>query len=280
MNNRNYLLIADDAGEFRDTCKAALEAKGFAVEVCRKDGRALLDMIREYSPAVVLMETLMSNLDALGVLMAVANGDCGARPILFTMSNVDAPSIAGQLLRAGSAYHFVKPFDPAVIADRIEMICSPQPLAAEANQTARSEGQQVDLETVVTEIILQIGIPAHIKGYQYIRDGIIMTIREPEIINGVTKVLYPAIAKKNDTTASRVERAIRHAIEVAWDRGDVDVLNSYFGYTVHNLRGKPTNSEFIDMVAYYLQSQREGQLSTNVERNPGFRIDPAPSYTV
>lgn len=248
MENHNYMLIADDAGEFRDTCKAALEAKGFEVEVCRKDGRALLDMIREKKPTAVLMEALMSGLDGLGVLMAVSRGECGVQPTIFTMTGMDAPSITNQLIRAGSAYHFVKPFDPDIIAERVEMMCAPA-AGEEAVAAARPAVEVVDLETIVTEIIMEIGIPAHIKGYQYIRDGIIMTVREPEIINGVTKVLYPAIAKKNGTTASRVERAIRHAIEVAWDRGDVDILNSYFGYTIHNLRGKPTNSEFIAMIA-------------------------------
>ena len=227
MENHNYMLIADDAGEFRDTCKAALEAKGFEVEVCRKDGRALLDMIRE------------------------------KKPTIFTMTGMDAPGITNQLIRAGSAYHFVKPFDPDIIAERVEMMCAPA-AGEEAVAAARPAVEVVDLETIVTEIIMEIGIPAHIKGYQYIRDGIIMTVREPAIINGVTKVLYPAIAKKNGTTASRVERAIRHAIEVAWDRGDVDILNSYFGYTIHNLRGKPTNSEFIAMIADKIRLRYKG----------------------
>ena len=114
MENHNYMLIADDAGEFRDTCKAALEAKGFEVEVCRKDGRALLDMIREKKPTAVLMEALMSGLDGLGVLMAVSRGECGVQPTIFTMTGMDAPGITNQLIRAGSAYHFVKPFDPDI----------------------------------------------------------------------------------------------------------------------------------------------------------------------
>ena len=114
---------------------------------------------------------------------------------------------------------------------------------------------------MVTDIILEIGVPAHIKGYQYVRDSIILAVRQPDVINGVTKVLYPTVAKQNGTTASRVERAIRHAIEVAWDRGDVDVLNSYFGYTIHNLRGKPTNSEFIAMIADKIRlKERSGSL--------------------
>ena len=257
MNNQNYMLIADDAGEFCDSCKAALEAKGFEVVTCKKDGKQLLEYIRDYKPRAVLTEAFLSGVDALGVLMAVSDGECGVRPVMFTMSAVDTPGISGQLIRAGSVYHFVKPFDPVVLADRVDMLCG-QSAQAEANRQARTESRYVDLETVVTEIILQIGIPAHIKGYQYIRDGIIMTVREPDIINGVTKVLYPSIAKKNETTASRVERAIRHAIEVAWDRGDVDILNSYFGYTIHNLRGKPTNSEFIAMIADKIRLRYKG----------------------
>lgn len=195
MENHNYMLIADDAGEFRDTCKAALEAKGFEVEVCRKDGRALLDMIREKKPTAVLMEALMSGLDGLGVLMAVSRGECGVQPTIFTMTGMDAPGITNQLIRAGSAYHFVKPFDPDIIAERVEMMCAPA-AGEEAVAAARPAVEVVDLETIVTEIIMEIGIPAHIKGYQYIRDGIIMTVREPEIINGVTKVLYPASPKR------------------------------------------------------------------------------------
>lgn len=277
MENHNYMLIADDAGEFRDTCKAALEAKGFEVEVCRKDGRALLDMIREKKPTAVLMEALMSGLDGLGVLMAVSRGECGVQPTIFTMTGMDAPGITNQLIRAGSAYHFVKPFDPDIIAERVEMMCAPA-AGEEAVAAARPAVEVVDLETIVTEIIMEIGIPAHIKGYQYIRDGIIMTVREPEIINGVTKVLYPAIAKKNGTTASRVERAIRHAIEVAWDRGDVDILNSYFGYTIHNLRGKPTNSEFIAMIADKIRLRYKGSnftLAWSTKTNAG---RPSPAY--
>ena len=147
-----------------------------------------------------------------------------------------------ELLDEGFAYYFVKPFDEMVLANRV--------LKVAAGQEKRILHTSVDSdELTVTEILHQIGVPAHIKGYQFLRDAILLTMNEPEYINAVTKRLYPEIAKKNGTTASRVERAIRHAIEVAWDRGDVDTLNSYFGYTIHNLRGKPTNSEFIAMIA-------------------------------
>ena len=133
-----------------------------------------------------------------------------------------------------------------ILAERVLQIAGLKQGALPASQ---NHHRQNDLEVMVTEIILQIGVPAHIKGYHYLRDSIILAVEDPDIINSITKLLYPTVAKKNGTTSSRVERAIRHAIEVAWDRGDVDVLNSYFGYTIHNLRGKPTNSEFIAMIA-------------------------------
>ena len=142
----------------------------------------------------------------------------------------------------GFAYYFVKPFDETVLAARVQRV------AGAAERRIQAVAQNSD-ELTVTEILHQIGVPAHIKGYQFLRDAILLSVNDPELINAVTKRLYPDIAKANGTTASRVERAIRHAIEVAWDRGDVDTLNSYFGYTIHNLRGKPTNSEFIAMIA-------------------------------
>ena len=145
-------------------------------------------------------------------------------------------------LDEGFAYYFVKPFDENVLASRVVKVA----MGKEKHHLPTSVDSD---ELTVTEILHQIGVPAHIKGYQFLRDAILLTMNEPEYINAVTKRLYPEIAKKNGTTASRVERAIRHAIEVAWDRGDVDTLNSYFGYTIHNLRGKPTNSEFIAMIA-------------------------------
>ncbi len=149
---------------------------------------------------------------------------------------------------AGADYYFLKPFDTDEMAERILSLCSKKRVESirSAKPAVTASGS---LEMRVTEIIHQIGVPAHIKGYQYLRDAILMAIEDDDIINAVTKRLYPAVAKKHSTTSSRVERAIRHAIEVAWDRGDVDVLNSYFGYTIHNGRGKPTNSEFIAMIS-------------------------------
>ena len=149
--------------------------------------------------------------------------------------------IEQELLDSGFSFFFVKPFDDSVLVSRV--------LKAAGNTMRPQVVSQDSDELTVTEILHQIGVPAHIKGYQFLRDAILLTISDHGYINAVTKRLYPEIAKRNMTTASRVERAIRHAIEVAWDRGDVDTLNSYFGYTIHNLRGKPTNSEFIAMIS-------------------------------
>jgi two-component system response regulator (stage 0 sporulation protein A) len=154
-------------------------------------------------------------------------------------------------MMSGAAYFAVCPFDASDLADRVVQLCTMSGFDANAQgkMQAPQQKQEPSLEIQVTEILHQIGVPAHIKGYHYLRDSIIMAIETPDIINAVTKQLYPSVAKKYNTTASRVERAIRHAIEVAWDRGDVDILNSYFGYTIHNTRGKPTNSEFIAMIS-------------------------------
>ena len=147
-----------------------------------------------------------------------------------------------ELLDAGFSYYFVKPFEESVLVSRV-LKAAARPARQNTFTTADSD------EVTVTEILHQIGVPAHIKGYQYLREAILMAMEDPEYINAVTKRLYPDIAQRDNATPSRVERAIRHAIEVAWDRGDVDTLNRYFGYTIHNMRGKPTNSEFIAMIA-------------------------------
>ncbi len=256
MNTKKIVLITEEENDSNECYAAALGKKGFEAVPAPKDGAALLSLILEKKPAAVLMEVFMPGLDALGVIQGVMKSNLSPKPKLFTISSVDYSCVTDELMRAGATYHFVKPVDVAVVADRINAFAGFSPLIPSAHETPRSS---FSLEAVVTSIILEIGVPAHIKGYQYLRDSIIMAVEDPEVINGVTKVLYPSVAKKNGTTASRVERAIRHAIEVAWDRGDVDVLNSYFGYTIHNLRGKPTNSEFIAMIADKIRLNQKSQ---------------------
>ena len=190
----------------------------------------------------------MQNQDILGVLDEIKKTDAKERPMIMAMSSFDNPRLEKETLNAGASYYFLKPFDINAMAERIIRLSGWRneisPVVVKDNVVTDPE-----LELMVTEIIHQIGVPAHIKGYHYLREAIILSVKNSEIINSVTKLLYPTVAKNHGTTSSRVERAIRHAIEVAWDRGDIDVLNSYFGYTIQNDRGKPTNSEFIAMIS-------------------------------
>ena len=244
VNRKTTVLIAEDNKELCGKYESLLRGYGFQLIQAPKDGLKILSMIREEHPDVVLMEVFMPNLDALAVINQVKKAG-GPTPVFMTMSAFDNPLLENELIKCGVSYHFLRPFDPDILVERVVQIAGMNNQAA-APSVPKSAP---DLEVMVTEIILQIGVPAHIKGYQYLRQSIILAVNDPDIINSITKQLYPTVAKQNGTTSSRVERAIRHAIEVAWDRGDVDVLNSYFGYTIHNLRGKPTNSEFIAMIA-------------------------------
>ena len=232
----------DSSGaQVTEACREALEQKGVEVTVVEKDGNKVLQKMLAVRPQVVLLDAFMPGLDALAVKQRY-NAAGERHTSFFVTGAFQSEEMVQELLDEGFAYYFVKPFDENVLAARV--------LKAASGQEKHLLHTSVDSdELTVTEILHQIGVPAHIKGYQFLRDAILLTMNEPEYINAVTKRLYPEIAKKNGTTASRVERAIRHAIEVAWDRGDVDTLNSYFGYTIHNLRGKPTNSEFIAMIA-------------------------------
>ena len=248
MENKLKLVIADEGSEFGINCANVLKSYGITVTMCEKDGQKLLHYIKMQKPDVVVADVFMPNLDVLGVLSSFKDIPKKERPMVFVMSSVDNPKLEKEALSAGATYYFIKPIDLTVMAERIIQLSGwrNEIIPIVYNDTAISDA---DLELMVTEIIHQIGVPAHIKGYSYLRESIILAIKDVEIINSVTKTLYPTVAKRHSTTSSRVERAIRHAIEVAWDRGDVNVLNSYFGYTIQNERGKPTNSEFIAMIS-------------------------------
>ncbi|MBQ7288449.1 MAG: sporulation transcription factor Spo0A [Clostridia bacterium] len=244
MESKLKIVIADDTTEFGQNCAKVLKNMNMEVVLCAKDGNRVIDSIRAFKPDAVLVDVFMANLDALGVIKYATETE-GQNPLVFVMSSFDNPQLESQMLNAGAAYYLLKPFDIHVLAERIIQFSS----CKSRKTTHAADLDNSDLELMVTEIIHQIGVPAHIKGYHYLREAICLSVKNAEIINSVTKLLYPTVAKKYQTTASRVERAIRHAIEVAWDRGNVDVLNSYFGYTIDNNRGKPTNSEFIAMIA-------------------------------
>lgn len=242
MNNTK-ILIADESAASRSSLRDELQSRGYSNVYEAANGEEALDMIKTVSPDVVLIDVILSKLDGIGVIRQAKKGE---RPVFIVMTLVTNQSMLVESINAGAAMCMMKPINVDSLCQHIATLLpmSSKPLALSGAELAAN-----DLEAQVTKIIHQIGVPAHIKGYQYLRTAILLTVNDNEVINSVTKILYPTVAKKYQTTTSRVERAIRHAIEVAWDRGDVDVLNSYFGYTIQNNRGKPTNSEFIAMIA-------------------------------
>ncbi len=246
---KTRILIADENSAQRAQLKEALMRAGYRTFEEAAGGDDALAKIDRTHPDVAIIDIWLSQLDGIGVLRACRNIDYRADkpPVFIVTSPVSNQNMFIQAAGAGAALCLIKPIRPDSLAEHIEELLTTREAAG---ATGRGMvGEPDDIETQVTQIIHQIGVPAHIKGYQYLRTAILLTVKDSDIINSVTKVLYPSVAKKYSTTTSRVERAIRHAIEVAWDRGDVDTLNSYFGYTIQNNRGKPTNSEFIAMIA-------------------------------
>ena len=243
MDKQVKVLISSEDGEWDAVSMESLRQHGAEVMFEQRDGERMLRRIRTESPNVVLMELFMPGMDAIGVMRAVNQDSRMEKPLFVVTSTYGTPLLEREILAAGASCFVLMPYDRGEVIQRIFALYSGR------GRHFETPPPDPQLKVQVTEILHQIGVPAHIKGYHYLRDAIIMAIEEPEIINAVTKQLYPSVAKHYATTSSRVERAIRHAIEVAWDRGDVDVLTSYFGYTIHNTRGKPTNSEFIAMIS-------------------------------
>lgn len=247
MDKDTKILIADENNEVRNHIHERLKVNGAGLIDEVKNGDEAMKMISRQAYDIVISDLWLPSLDAASIMKRTA--EIGKNtPSFVILTQVSTPSVLMEANRAGASLCMPKPIDYDTFSDKIDMI-----LKNRSNSSASSDkndaADKIDMETQVTRIIHQIGVPAHIKGYQYLRTAILMTISDNDVINSVTKVLYPSVAKKYQTTTSRVERAIRHAIEVAWDRGDVDTLNSYFGYTIQNSRGKPTNSEFIAMIA-------------------------------
>lgn len=251
MENLAKILIADENGSSRQNLREGLIRLGYRyIDEATNGEEALLKISRTH-PDVVLTDIWLSKLDGIGVLRQSKTMDYAPDkpPAFIIVSMVSSQNIFIEASNAGAELCLLKPIDVQSLSDHIELILRNRKNTAQPGNSKTADAAIPDIETQVTKIIHQIGVPAHIKGYQYLRTAILLTIQDSDIINSVTKVLYPSVAKKYATTTSRVERAIRHAIEVAWDRGDVDTLNSYFGYTIQNNRGKPTNSEFIAMIA-------------------------------
>ena len=248
MDNRATVFIADSAEEFCGSLSAALgRAEGFQVIGMASDGELAVRMILEKKPDVVVLDMMMPGKDGISILKSLSGME--KKPIILATSAFVSEYVAATAAGLGARYMMLKPCDITAVVERLEEFCG-------------GENQRIipmrrldknSIETLVTGIIHEIGVPAHIKGYQYLREAIIIAVEDMDVINAITKVLYPQVAKTFQTTPSRVERAIRHAIEVAWDRGDLDTLQKFFGYTVNSTKGKPTNSEFIALIADKLQ---------------------------
>ena len=263
MKDKVTVLIADDNTEFARTLIGYLDQEeDLEVIGVARDGEEAVDMIKNAEPDVVLLDVIMPHLDGLGVLERIGELNMKQMPIVIMLSAVGQDKITQRAINLGASYYVVKPFDIKLLIKRIRDIRYFKPQSVEQNKMVNreikapyieiSENNKKDeenLEALVTNVIHELGVPAHIKGYQYLREAIMMVINDIDIINQITKQLYPDIAIKFKTTPSRVERAIRHAIEVAWSRGEQAAVERIFGYTISAAKGKPTNSEFIAMIA-------------------------------
>ena len=252
MESTTKILIADENAAQRQSLYNELMRAGYRnIEEASNGEEALIKIGRSH-PDVAIIDVWLSKLDGIGVLRNCRslNFAPDKKPAFIVVSMVSNQNMFIEAAHAGADLCLLKPYNIESLCEHIESLDRARNQAGGLKaDNAEDSSKTPDIETQVTKIIHQIGVPAHIKGYQYLRTAILLTVNDSEIINSVTKILYPSVAKKYQTTTSRVERAIRHAIEVAWDRGDVDTLNSYFGYTIQNNRGKPTNSEFIAMIA-------------------------------
>ncbi len=253
MEHTTTVFIADSAEDFCAGLSSALQrADGFQVVGTAADGEQAIRMIMDKRPDVLVLDLMLPKKDGIGVLKAISGMD--RKPITLATSAFMTEYVSSSAANLGVRYLMLKPCDMTALVERLEEIRGGESL----RYSAARRNDKVSIESMVTGIIHEIGVPAHIKGYQYLREAIIIAVNDMDVINAITKVLYPQVAKTFQTTPSRVERAIRHAIEVAWDRGDLDTLQRFFGYTVSNTKGKPTNSEFIALIADKLQLQLKG----------------------
>ena len=262
MKEKITILIADDNPDFSQTLAKYIEKQeDMEVIGIAKDGLEAVDMIANTIPDVALLDVIMPHLDGIGVLEKINNLGLNKKTTCMMLSAVGQDKITQRAIALGAEYYVVKPFDIEILINRIREVKNYEPSQGANTFIARetkakyidipqgAKKEERNIEALVTNVIHDVGVPAHIKGYQYLREAIIMVVKDIDIINQITKSLYPQIASKYNTTPSRVERAIRHAIEVAWGRGQQDAVESIFGYTISASKGKPTNSEFIAMIA-------------------------------
>lgn len=257
MDNSTSVIIADNAEDFCANLTSALQrCEGFQIIGTATDGEQAIRMVTERKPDILVLDMMLAKKDGIAVLKAISGMD--RKPAILATSRFITDYVASAAANLGVRYMMLKPCDLTALVEHMEEI-----RGGESQRHAPLRHNADNIETMVTGIIHEIGVPAHIKGYQYLREAIIIAVEDMDVINAITKVLYPQVAKTFQTTPSRVERAIRHAIEVAWDRGDLDTLQRFFGYTVSNTKGKPTNSEFIALIADKLQLQLRSTQAVN-----------------
>ncbi len=262
------VLIAEDNPRIASMIESILHQDP-EIDVVGKaeDGIETLELIQSCEPDLLLLDLIMPKLDGLGVLDRLQNNQEEIRiPDVIVVSGIAREQIMESAFQAGAAYYILKPFDHDMLLGHVQRFkpgVKTKFIASPEDMKRGEELARYNLESDVTNIIHEIGVPAHIKGYQYLRDAIIMSVDDSEMLDSITKILYPSIAKQHGTTASRVERAIRHAIEVAWSRGKVDTIDELFGYTVNNGKGKPTNSEFVALIADKIRLEQKMKLQQN-----------------
>lgn len=264
MDKKIKVLIIDDYTTFRFIATEELTQRGYDVVGAVGDGYEGIKQIKEKLPDIVLIDVILPGIDGIGVLKKMKELVLPKQPIFIVTTAMTSEYLMKEANSLGIEYYMLKPFDFDILAQRINELVKKERQGLNNNSAVPEKTQgmsnnspfmSIDLESEVTGIILEMGIPAHIKGYQYLRTAIMMTVENNSLVNAITKILYPNIAKRYNTTPSRVERAIRHAIEVAWERGDIDKLQSVFKYSVSNLKGKPTNGEFIALLSDKLRLQ-------------------------
>ena len=267
LNNRNInktytgnsekisVIIVDDNEKVIENIDSAL-SKDTAIQIIgkAKNGQEAYELIRKSTPDVVILDLIMPKMDGLSLMNKVnEDGAMIKMPFFIITSAISNENVIQDAFGYGAGYYLLKPFETNMIADRVKGVKSYNKRIPETKKIIgagedRKHFMERNIENDVTSIIHDVGVPAHIKGYQYLREAIIMSVNDNEMLNSITKILYPSIAKKFQTTSSRVERAIRHAIEVAWNRGRMDTIDELFGYTINAEKGKPTNSEFIELI--------------------------------
>ena len=263
MEGKLSVVVADDNERIISLLSDLLKTdEDINVVGTAKNGQEAYDIIRKEKPDVVLLDIIMPKLDGLSVMDKInKDNTLDKHPTFVVMSAIGQEAITEDVFNLGANYFIMKPFDHESLLVRMKQLKNPGYVSGNhckttAMMSKMPEEMKKDLEVVVTEFIHEVGVPAHIKGYQYLRDAIIMTVNDSQMLGAITKILYPEIAKKHKTTSSRVERAIRHAIEVAWSRGRLETIEEMFGYTIHTGKGKPTNSEFIALISDKIRLQR------------------------